>query len=180
MNKLTHLAFILTIVAVLGLTTNISTAFSDLRFGDSLILSLKESSPWKINPCLRKQAKVGQDFQDKVCTVYKIALAKGLTPHQIKYGIIGLVDHESAGTWSPTVKGDNGCSTGLGQWNACPGSRRKAGKDFIAQAHQIVDEMADKIAKHPLRLAICLHNSPAGRCNKGYVDLVVEAGNQFR
>lgn len=76
----------------------------------------------------------------------------------------GQIDHETVGTWSDTIKGDSGCSTGLGQWNSCPASKRKAAKGLEAQMDQLIDEMGHKIAFHPLDTAICLHNSPAGRC----------------
>ena len=141
-----------------------------------LLASIAEAKPWKIpDPCPRKP-RTGESVQVKICTVYRLARAYALTANEA-LAVVGLIDHESAGTWSPTVRGDGGCSIGIAQWNSCVG--RRAPASFEAQARLIITEMRDKFAANPLNHAICLHNSPAGRCNRDYVAKVLAAKAQF-
>lgn len=91
--------------------------------------------------------------------------------------IIALVDHESAGTWDPAIRGDGGCSVGIAQWNGCVG--RRAPKDFEGQARQIIVEMHAKFRLWSMDTATCAHNSPALRCGN-YVQKVRTSEGKFR
>lgn len=115
--------------------------------------------------------KVGEDIQAKIKRLNEVMCEKGFTDDQRKW-VLGLADHESGGTWSETVKGDNGCSTGIGQWNACPGSGRIAPPTFEEQVQLLTDEFKDKFSKHPIETAIGKHNAPAWDSNPRYVNRV--------
>lgn len=121
---------------------------------------------------------VGSDVQAKIAYVDQINIDLGLTDHQRKL-VLGLIDHESAGTWSETIKGDNGCSTGIGQWNACPGSNRHAPKTFNEQAQLICKEMKDKFDRFPDEIAVGKHNAPAWSSNPRYTAKVIKSSKLF-
>jgi uncharacterized protein YeaO (DUF488 family) len=101
-----------------------------------------------------------------------------MTSNQIKL-TLGLIDHESAGTWSPTIVNHTAkeYSTGIAQWNQYAG--RYAQEGFEAQAQQIVDEMSDKFKKYSDLIAVTKHNCP--RCNNqiAYTAKVKASSNQF-
>lgn len=121
---------------------------------------------------------IGADVQAKIAYVDQINIGLGMTDKQRKL-VLGLIDHESAGTWSETIKGDNGCSTGIGQWNACPGSRRQAPKTFNEQAQLICTEMKAKFDEFPDEIAVGKHNAPAWDSNPRYTAKVIKSSKLF-
>lgn len=121
---------------------------------------------------------LSEDQQEKVKKVYTLARSEGMTIEQSTI-VLGLIDHESAGTWDENVKGDNGCSKGIAQWNKCVG--RVAPKTFEEQAQKIVDEMAEKFSKHNIRKAISLHNAPGYKGEMTvYVNKVLKSTSLFK
>ena len=101
----------------------------------------------------------------------------GMTDEQSKL-VLGLIDHESAGTWDENTVGDSGCSHGIGQWNACAG--RIAPKTFDEQAQLIVTEMQDKFNKFNNNIAITKHNCPACNGTINYTLKVIKSSKQFQ
>lgn len=116
--------------------------------------------------------KVGSDTQDKIQYIQEYCYSIGYNQDQVHW-IVAMADHESAGTWSTTIKGDNGCSTGIGQWNACAGSGR-APRSLIYkdQAEQLCDEMKPFFDQFPIEIAVGKHNAPAWDRNTYYVNRV--------
>jgi hypothetical protein len=122
---------------------------------------------------------IGQDVQDKIKYLQDVCYDKGMNDMQVLW-TVAMADHESAGTWSPTIKGDGGCSTGIGQWNSCPGSQRKAADTFEGQAEQLCREMKDKYDRFNLKTAVGKHNAPAWDSNPNYVARVQGSIKNFR
>lgn len=148
-----------------------------IKFGELLAYELSYTKTyWKITP--PRKTGVGQDFNDKTDYLYWQCVQQ-MTPEQAQL-VQGLADHESAGTWDPKIKGDNGHSTGIGQWYAPAG--RKAPKTFKEQAKKLCDEMAYKFSVYSDPLAITAHNRPAS-ARRGqvlpYYYKVLKASKQF-
>lgn len=99
-----------------------------------------------------------------------------MTSEQVRW-TLALIDHESAGTWSPNIKGDNGCSTGIAQWNACSG--RQAPATYEEQVELIGNEMLKAYNEFDLKTAIGKHNAPAWDSNLKYVAKVETTLNLF-
>jgi len=127
-------------------------------------------------PKIFVKKNIGADVQAKIEQLQNICYSKGMTEEQVLY-TLALVDHESAGTYSTTIKGDKGCSVGIAQWNKCVG--RIAGKDFEAQSHQICDEMKAKYDKWALLTAITKHNCPRCTYRAVYVNKILSAIPNF-
>jgi len=125
-----------------------------------------------------KRGEFGRDLHDKIIYAQAEWRGLGMTDDQILW-TLALVDHESAGTWSPTVLGDNGCSKGIGQWNSCPGSGRHAAETFELQVAQIGTEMLAKYQLFSIRTAVGKHNAPAWDSNTGYTARVEAATLNF-
>ncbi len=122
--------------------------------------------------------KVGSDVLRKMAYSHEEAI-KVLTCRQTKI-VEGLIDHESAGTWSETVKGDGGLAKGIAQWHVSSG--RSAAPTYEGQVKQIIKEMKLKFARYPEELAITAHNCP--RCaargqTTPYTANVYLSANQF-
>jgi len=130
-----------------------------------------------LNIALLSKSNIGSDVQNKIHYVDQLAVNAGLDLDQRKL-LLGLIDHESAGTWSETVVGDNGCSTGIGQWNACAG--RLAPETFEKQAELIVAEMADKFSSNTNEWAVSKHNAPYGSYKTSYVNKVITSSKNFQ
>lgn len=105
-------------------------------------------------------------MQNKIREANRRFYEIGMTEEQVKW-TIALIDHESAGTWSETIKGDKGCSTGIAQWNACAG--RKAPPTYEEQVKLIGDEMLAKYKEFTIEVAVGKHNAPAWNSNPNYV-----------
>ena len=127
---------------------------------------------------LFKKLNTGEDLNAKIERANLAWYGLGMSTEQVMW-TTWLVDHESAGTWSPDVIGDNGCSKGIGQWNSCPGSDRHATDGFDAQVLQIGEEMLAKYKTFPIKTAIGKHNAPAWDYNAGYILKVESAGKNF-
>lgn len=123
-----------------------------------------------------KSGNYGNDMLQKINYVQKIGYEAGFTQDQMRL-VLGLIDHESGGTWSETAKGDQGCSIGIAQWNKCVG--RIAPKTFEEQANLIVQEMARKFAEFSDLVAVSKHNAPAWDYNTNYVNRVVKSSKLF-
>lgn len=121
---------------------------------------------------------IGADVQEKIRYANQVFYEKGMTEEQVLW-TLALADHESAGTWSEAVKGDNGCSTGIGQWNSCPGSGRKAAPTYEGQVEQLANEMIEKYRVHDIKTAVGKHNAPAWDSNPNYVYKVERAIPNF-
>jgi hypothetical protein len=115
--------------------------------------------------------------QKKISSVYVKCREAGMTDYQSKL-VLGLIDHESAGTWDENTVGDSGCSHGIGQWNACVG--RIAPATFSEQVDLIVTEMKDKFQKYDNNIAITKHNCPACSGAINYTYKVIKSSNQFK
>jgi hypothetical protein len=114
-----------------------------------------------LEPKIFIKDKIGEDVQSKIRYLQESCYKIGMNQEQVRW-TLALADHESAGTWSPTVKGDRGCSTGIGQWNACAGSNRKPRSlIFEDQADQLCEEMKAKFDLFDIETAIGKHNAPA-------------------
>lgn len=100
-----------------------------------------------------------------------------MTDYQAKL-VLGIVDHESAGTWDENVVGDSGCSRGIAQWNACVG--RIAPKTFGEQADLIVSEMKEKFDKYDDLIAVTKHNRPVSNTVTAYTYKVIKSSNLFQ
>lgn len=122
------------------------------------------------------KANIGENIQKKIEYVNKLARQNNLTDEQIKL-VLGLIDHESGGTWDETVKGDHGCSVGIAQWNKCVG--KIAPQTFEKQAELIVAEMTDKFSQFTDLVAVSKHNAPAWDYNANYVNRVVKSSKMF-
>lgn len=88
-----------------------------------------------------------------------------------------MIDHESAGTWSETVVGDNGCSTGIAQYNACAGNIAET--TFEGQLKQFSERMEVFLTEYPLEIAVGKHNAPNWDSNVNYVNLVRKSKENF-
>jgi hypothetical protein len=133
---------------------------------------------WKL-PHVPMKANIGADVQEKIRKLYNECVRIGMTEEQALW-TLGMADHESGGTWSESVKGDGGCSTGIGQWNSCPGSRRKAAPTFDGQVDQLCSEMKEKFDEFPIEIAVGKHNAPAWDSNPRYVERVIKSKNLFK
>jgi len=93
---------------------------------------------------------------------------------------LGLIDHESAGTWDPNIvnRTTKEYSTGIAQWNQYAG--RYAQPGFNAQAKQIVDEMKQKFDKYNDTVAVTRHNCPACNHPIAYTSKVLKSAEQFK
>ena len=90
--------------------------------------------------------------------------------------VVALVDHESAGSFSPTIKGDGGNSIGIAQWHRPSG--RIAAKTFEGQVDQLIREISPRMMRHSLDEATCGWNSPRMRCGN-YVSKVIKSERNF-
>lgn len=137
-----------------------------------------ESSTSKIpvNTQVYVKKDVGEDVQTKIAYADQTFRAMGMTDEQVLW-TLALIDHESAGTWSETVKGDAGCSTGIAQWNACVG--RKAPSTYEGQVKLIGEEMLKKYQEFEIEIAVGKHNAPAWDTNYNYSNKVKNAKNNF-
>ena len=163
---------------IYNLDENGNTVF---YFGDTLKNEIQTMGAYKqplFNKAPRKR-DTGENIQKRIAHVYNTCrLGYGMTSEQA-FWVVGQVDHETAGTWSETIKGDGGCSTGLGQWNSCAGSRRKAEPTFGGQTQQICREMKKKFDEFPIEIAIGKHNAPAWDKNPNYVAKVKASLENF-
>lgn len=123
-----------------------------------------------------KKGEYGDDLRQKILIANKYLHERGFTDEE-RLWLIAMIDHESAGTWSETVVGDNGCSTGIAQFNACAGN--VAEKTFEGQLRQFSDRMEGFLAKWPLEIAVGKHNMPAWDSNPGYVNRIKAAIDTF-
>jgi len=128
------------------------------------------------NLALLSKSNIGSDVQEKIHYVDSLAIQSGLDLEQRKL-LLGLIDHESAGTWSETIVGDNGCSIGIAQWNNCVGNI--APNIFEEQAQKIVNEMVDKFSQNSNLWAVSKHNAPYGSYRTTYVNKVIESSKLF-
>jgi hypothetical protein len=128
------------------------------------------------NYVYRKEA-VGEDVQNKIAYLQGECYKVGMTQEQIHW-TLALVDHESAGTWSETVKGDYGNSTGIAQWHKPSG--RIAPATFEAQATLICTEMKSKYDLFSIETAVGKHNAPAWKSNPKYINKVRKALKFFK
>ena len=120
--------------------------------------------------------KIGDDVQKKIRHVQDLAMSAGYTSAQIRL-LLGLIDHESAGTWDEKVVGDGGCSIGIAQWNKCAGNI--APTTFEEQAKDVVQRMKAKFEAHSDDIAIGKWNAPAWSSNPAYVKEVRESSLLF-
>ena len=100
-----------------------------------------------------------------------------MTDYQAKL-VLGMIDHESAGTWDENVVGDGGCSHGIAQWNACVG--RIAPETFDGQVDLIVDEMREKFSLYDDLIAVTKHNRPVSNVVTAYTYKVIKSSNLFK
>ena len=148
----------LTILFLLLFRSGDMTAKAD----QSIEFNLNVPNTHWVIPISKKGA--GSDLNDKVAYFYAQCLKSLNRPQCLR--VAGLVDHESAGTWSPTVKGDGGCSTGIAQWNNCAGSRRKAPDTFEKQVDLIIREMGGEVRKAQPRHFHLPPQQPSGSMRK--------------
>lgn len=113
---------------------------------------------------------------DKILYANKIFFEYGFTDYQ-RLTLLALIDHESAGTWSPTVVGDAGCSIGIGQWNWC--ASRIAADGYEAQVNQLAEEFVWKFGEYDDLQAAGKHNWPARDYNTEYIEKIKTTMGQF-
>lgn len=104
-----------------------------------------------------------------------------MTDYQSKL-VLGLIDHESAGTWNENTSNclnpAKECSTGIAQWNQNAG--RYAPDTFEEQVELIVREMKEKFDKYDDLIAITRHNQPSAYYQTQYTNKVILSSKQFK
>jgi hypothetical protein len=112
-----------------------------------------------------KKRAIGADVQAKIEYADKYFRSIGMTDEQVLY-TLGIIDHESGGTWSETTVGDHGCSIGIAQYNTCAGNF--PAKTYEGQVEQVGKEMLARYQKEPLLKAVIHHNMPSWDVNPKY------------
>lgn len=123
-----------------------------------------------------KTGAYGDDLKQKILEANSYFHDRGFTDEE-RLWLIAMIDHESAGTWSETVVGDNGCSIGIAQFNSCAGNHAEA--TFEGQLKQFADRMEVFLDKYPLEIAIGKHNMPAWDSNPNYVNRIQASKDNF-
>lgn len=115
-------------------------------------------------------------MQSKIRLVQDKARDVGMDETQVKL-LLGMIDHESGGTWDENVTGDGGCSRGIAQWNKC--AKRIAPETFNEQVDLIVEEMDKKFREFDNPRAVSKHNGPALDFIPEYYSKVLVSSEQF-
>ena len=105
-------------------------------------------------------------MKQKILYANKYFYDYGFTDEQ-RLWMLAMIDHESAGSWSPTIVGDNGCSVGISQYNTCAGNFPDP--TYEGQVKQFADRMNKYFSESPFLTAISRHNLPYGAYQADYV-----------
>lgn len=138
-----------------------------------MFLQNKEATTY---PIYLKKGEYGDDLKEKILYANNFFYTEGFTDKQ-RLWMLAMIDHESAGTWSPTVVGDNGCSIGISQYNTCAGNF--PADTYEGQVAQFADRMKYYFENFSFESAVGKHNMPAWQNNPKYLGKVQRSVDTF-